>query len=65
MVLYKKLIYLYGSRGVKGGVDMKSTGIVRKVDELGRVGEITIEDLAECYTVTENEGYIKITELEE
>lgn len=33
----------------------------KKVNQLGELGDIKLEDLEGCYTVTENEGYIKIT----
>ncbi len=64
------LISYLKSCGVNPKVFKSFLNITEKVnqevmDELGRTGEITIEDLAECYTVTENEGYIRITELEE
>lgn len=36
----------------------------KKVDELGKLGDITENDLEGCYEVVKKEGYIKITETE-
>ena len=35
-----------------------------KMNELSKLGEITPEDIEGCYEVKENEGYIKISEIE-
>lgn len=32
-----------------------------KVDQLGELGDLTLEDLDGCYTVSENAGYVKVT----
>lgn len=36
-----------------------------KLNQLSELGDISIDDLEGCYTVSENEGYIRITESEE
>lgn len=46
-------------------IDVTKTVDKSKLDELGELGEIKLSDLKGCYTVTENVGYIKITETEE
>lgn len=32
-----------------------------KVDQLGELGDLSLEDLEGCYSVSENAGYVKIT----
>lgn len=49
----------------KSFIDVEKTVNQKKLDELGGLGEISMNDLAGCYEVVENEGYIKITETEE
>ena len=46
-------------------ITVSKTVDAKKLDELGELGEIEMEDLKGCYTISENVGYIKITELEE
>ena len=46
-------------------VEVTKTVDGKKLDELSELGEITRQDLKGCYTITENVGYIRITELEE
>lgn len=36
----------------------------KRLEQLGELGDININDLKGCYTVVENKGYIKITEKE-
>jgi hypothetical protein len=36
-----------------------------KLNQLSELGDISLDDLEGCYTVSENEGYIRITESEE
>lgn len=35
-----------------------------KLDQLSELGDITLDDIERCYTVSENSGYVKITETE-
>lgn len=46
-------------------ITVSKTVDAKKLDELGELGEIEMKDLKGCYTISENVGYIKITELEE
>lgn len=46
-------------------IDVTETVDTKKLDELGSLGEISEEDIDGCYEVTERNGFVKITELEE
>lgn len=46
-------------------IDVTETVNTKKLDELGSLGEISEEDIDGCYEVTEKNGFVKITELEE
>ena len=36
-----------------------------KLDQLSELGDISLDDIEGCYTVSENSGYVRITESEE
>ena len=44
-------------------IDVRKQVDKGKIDELGQLGDLTLQDLNGCYTVKESEGYLKITEL--
>lgn len=46
-------------------IDVTEIVNTKKLDELGSLGEISEEDIDGCYEVTEKNGFVKITELEE
>ncbi len=46
-------------------IDVTETVNTKRLDELGSLGEISEEDIDGCYEVTEKNGFVKITELEE
>lgn len=46
-------------------IEVTETVDNNKLNELGNLGEISEEDIKGCYEVTECNGYVKITELEE
>lgn len=46
-------------------IDVEKVVDKDKIDELGEAGVIKINDIKDCYTIYENAGYIKITELED
>ena len=49
----------------KAFIDVTETVDTKKLDELGSLGEISEDDIDGCYEVTERNGFVKITELEE
>ena len=61
---YLKVIHA-DPKVVKSFISCEKTMNQKMLDQLSELGEISIEDLEGCYTVTDKEQYVRVTKSEE